>query len=148
MPEPSSTSVPGSGTKCSVRMPKVGTTAEGPMFVLTSTGVTRRTTPDGAAVELVPEAGPCAKPDTEFGPIAATPVVHGLPVTVTFTKNDTVLLPPTPTTDRGTDTFAGGGCVHGAKRQTFAVPVRPIVPVNVPPPPPEKLPALLAIVAC
>jgi hypothetical protein len=52
-------------------MPNPGTTGEAGRLVLTKIGVTRRTTPDPAAVDDVPEAGPWRKPIIVVVPTAA-----------------------------------------------------------------------------
>ena len=56
MPLPSSSSVAGSGTKCRSSVPKAKNTVA--MLVLMKVGVTSRTWPEAAAVELVSDAGP------------------------------------------------------------------------------------------
>src|SRR5690606_21927741 len=136
MPEPRSTSVPGSGTKFRVRMPKAGSTAEAPMFVLMKIGVTSCTLPPATAPP------PDVPPITVSAPTAAVPVVHGAPTTVRLTSADTVVVPPAPTTDSGTDTLAGGGAAHGANRHTFAWPRIGIGPARL------KLPAPFWAVTC
>src|SRR5512145_2437622 len=126
IPAPSSTAVPGSGTKCRVRKPKAGTTVEPAMSVLMTIGVTKRTRPEGAAVELVAEAGPWAKPRAVrvSKPVgtATLPEVQPAPATVTFTRKPTEAVPPLPITDSGTDTFAGGASSQATNRQTLAMP--------------------------
>src|SRR5262245_46457448 len=101
MPEPRSTRVPGSGTKCRFRKPKPGTTADAPMFVLMKIGVTRVTLPDGAPVFDSGDTPPMAV----IVPIWPVPVVHGAPITVMFTAAITVTTPPWPTTFSGTFRF-------------------------------------------
>src|SRR4030095_5705713 len=114
MPAPRSNRVAGSGTKCRLRKAKTGTTADGPMFVLTNTGLTSVRVPEAMPVL---EAG-SPPPIWVMGAIDTVPVSHGAPTTVMFTAAVTFATPPAPTGASGTARFATAA-EHGPKRQTL-----------------------------
>src|SRR5262245_26317191 len=116
-------SVPGSGTRCRFKKANTGMIADGARLVLTNTGDTRLTVPEGYAVF---EKG-AAPPMCETVPTATVPVVQGAPITVRFTSPCAVTKPPTPTTPSGTWRFATEP-EHGPNRQTFATPLSGMTP--------------------
>ena len=85
-------------------------------------------------------------------PIETVPVVQPLPVSVTFTKPETVIgvpprpIPFAPPVVKGTTRFAGGGAPQGEKRHMLALPVRAMRPPPLPAASNEKFPVpLLAL---
>src|SRR5215831_12271383 len=111
-------------------MPKPASSEMRVLSVEMKTGVTKRICPEAAAAVLDAETGPCRKPISVAVPTLASPVVQGAPETVKMGKPPFDLAPPTPTTLRGTDIFAGGDPLQRAKKHTFAVPMSGILPAR------------------
>jgi hypothetical protein len=99
-------------------------------------GVTSRTAPEACAVELVPEAGPCAKPIWVIVPTDATPTVQGAPITVVarvVVGGCTWIVPPAPTSsENGIEMFAVA-FEQALNKQTLVTPASGMTPPSVAP---------------